>query len=97
MVILLFNPLTELMAVEQDLSRVNDGYQSLGELLKGRANELNGVVLRVREAREDTGSIMKCLEEMKNAAASWDPVSGERNSMRTQMEQQKVADKLVLR
>nr|XP_023651014.1 dystonin isoform X10 [Paramormyrops kingsleyae] len=79
----------ELMAVEQDLSHVNDGYKNLGELLKARANELNGVVLRVREAREDTGSIMKCLEEMKNTAASWDPVSAERNSMMTQMEQQK--------
>ncbi|XP_048863754.1 dystonin isoform X8 [Brienomyrus brachyistius] len=79
----------ELMAVGQDLSRVNDGYQSLGELLKARANELNGVLLQVREAREDVGSVLKCLEEMKNTAASWDPVSADRNSMRTQMEQQK--------
>ncbi|KAG7462800.1 hypothetical protein MATL_G00188590 [Megalops atlanticus] len=79
----------ELMVVQQSMSYINEGYENLGERLKDRAGELNAVMLKVQEARDETDSLMKWLDDTKKTVKSWDAVSTETVSMKTQMEQQR--------
>ncbi|XP_064173955.1 dystonin isoform X26 [Anguilla rostrata] len=79
----------ELMLVQQSMSYINEGYEALGERLKGRAGELDSASRKVREAREEADTLAGWLRDMKNTLASWGPVSTETGSMKTQMEKQK--------
>ncbi|KAJ8248180.1 hypothetical protein GJAV_G00239220 [Gymnothorax javanicus] len=79
----------ELMVVRQDMTYINEGYEALGERLKGRAGELDVAVRTIREAREEADSVAGWLRDMKNTLTSWDAVSTETDSMKTQMEKQK--------
>ncbi|KAM4606986.1 dystonin [Polymixia lowei] len=79
----------ELMVIQQNMSFVNEGYESLGETLKGRAAELGGLVEEVREAQKETDSMVAWLKDMKTTAASWNSAATEKDSMKTQLEQQK--------
>ncbi|KAJ8250314.1 hypothetical protein COCON_G00222360 [Conger conger] len=79
----------ELMVVQQNMSYINEGYEALGERLRGRAGELDGSARKLREAREEAGSVSGWLRDMKKTLASWDAVSTETGSMKTQMEKQK--------
>ncbi|XP_036402094.1 LOW QUALITY PROTEIN: dystonin [Megalops cyprinoides] len=79
----------ELMVVQQSTSYINEGYENLGERLKDRTGELNAVMLKVQEARDETDSMMKWLDDTKKTVKSWDAVSTETVSMKTQMEQQR--------
>uniref|UniRef100_A0A4W5PXI1 Dystonin n=1 Tax=Hucho hucho TaxID=62062 RepID=A0A4W5PXI1_9TELE len=81
---------TELMVVQQNMSYINDGHQSLGELLKGRAAELSVLVQEVTEAQKETDTMITWLQDMKKTSASWNSASTEKDTMKTQLEQQKV-------
>ncbi|XP_026164653.1 dystonin isoform X3 [Mastacembelus armatus] len=79
----------ELMVIQQNISFVNEGYTSLGETLKSRAAELSGSVQAVKEAQKETQDLMTWLKDMKNTAASWNKAATEKDSVKTQLEQQK--------
>ncbi|KAG7511563.1 dystonin isoform X3 [Solea senegalensis] len=80
---------SELMGIQQNMSFVNEGYASLGEVLKSRATELSSSVHDVKEAHKDTEDMMTWLKDMKTTAASWNNAATERDSVKTQLEQQK--------
>ncbi|KAM3862819.1 dystonin [Diretmus argenteus] len=80
----------ELMVIQQNMLFINEGYASLGELLKSRAAELSSLVQEVREAQKETDLMMTWLKDMKKTAASWNCAATEKDSMKTQLEQQKV-------
>lgn len=81
---------SELMVIQQNMSFVNDGYASLGVTLKSRAADLSSSVQEVKEAKEETDNMMTWLKDMKKTAASWNKAATEKDSVRTQLEQQKV-------
>lgn len=81
---------SELMGIQQNMSFVNEGYTSLGETLKSRAAELSGSVQEVKEAQKETENMMTWLKDMKKTAASWNIAATEKDSVKTQLEQQKV-------
>ncbi|KAL7384247.1 hypothetical protein ABVT39_026968 [Epinephelus coioides] len=80
---------SELMIIQQNTSFVNEGYASLGETLKSRAAELSGSVQEVKEAQKETDNMMTWLKDMKKTAASWNKAATEKDSVKTQLEQQK--------
>ncbi|TKS85463.1 Dystonin 230 kDa bullous pemphigoid antigen 230/240 kDa bullous pemphigoid antigen [Collichthys lucidus] len=80
---------SELMGIQQNMSFVNEGYTSLGETLKSRAAELSGSVQEVKEAQKETENMMTWLKDMKKTAASWNNAATEKDSVKTQLEQQK--------
>ncbi|XP_034057772.1 dystonin isoform X5 [Gymnodraco acuticeps] len=79
----------ELMVIQQNMSFVNDGYASLGVTLKSRAADLSSSVQEVKEAKEETDNMMTWLKDMQKTAASWNKAATEKDSVRTQLEQQK--------
>ncbi|XP_030297194.1 dystonin-like isoform X5 [Sparus aurata] len=80
----------ELMVIQQNMSFVNEGYASLGETLKSRAADLSSSVQEVKEAQKETDDMMTWLKDMKKTAASWNKSATEKDSVKTQLEQQKV-------
>ncbi|XP_064858699.1 dystonin-like isoform X3 [Oncorhynchus nerka] len=80
---------SELMVVQQNMSYINEGHKSLGEVLKGRATELSVLVQEVTEAQKETDTMITWLQDMKKTAASWNSASTEKDTMKTQLEQQK--------
>ncbi|KAM9559764.1 dystonin-like isoform 23-T23 [Salvelinus alpinus] len=79
----------EVMVVQQNMSYINKGHESLGELLKDRAAELSGLVQQVAEAQKETDAMITWLKDMKKTTASWNSASTEKDAMKTQLEQQK--------
>lgn len=79
----------ELTVIQQNMSFVNEGYESLGEKLKSRAAELKSSVHDISEAKEETDTMITWLKDMKKTAASWSNSDG-KDSVKTQLEQQKV-------
>ncbi|XP_038846783.1 dystonin-like [Salvelinus namaycush] len=80
---------SEVMVVQQNMSYINKGHESLGELLKERAAELSGLVQQVAEAQKETDAMITWLKDMKKTTASWNSASTEKDAMKTQLEQQK--------
>lgn len=78
------------MEIQQNMSFVNEGYSSLGEMLKSRVAELSSSVQEVNEAQKETEDMMTWLRDMKKTAASWTNAATERDAVKTQLEQQKV-------
>lgn len=81
---------SELMVIQQNVSFVNEGYSTLGATLKSRAAELSSSVQEVKEAQKETDNMMTWLEDKKKTAASWNNAATEKDSVKTQLEQQKV-------
>ncbi|XP_069570064.1 microtubule-actin cross-linking factor 1 isoform X3 [Brachyistius frenatus] len=79
----------ELMGIQQNMSFVNEGYASLGETLKRRADQLSSLVQEVKEAQKETEGMMTWLKEMKKTASSWNNAATEKDSVKSQLEQQK--------
>ncbi|XP_070772625.1 dystonin [Enoplosus armatus] len=80
---------SELMVIQQNMSFVNEGYASLGETLKSRAAELSSSVQEIKEAQKETDNMMTWLKDMKKTAASWNNAATEKDSVKTQLEQQR--------
>ncbi|KAF7667089.1 hypothetical protein LDENG_00080090 [Lucifuga dentata] len=80
----------ELMVIQQNMSFVNEGYVSLGEMLKSRAADLSRLVQEMKDAQKGTDLMMTWLKDMKKTAASWNDAATEKDAMKTQLEQQKV-------
>lgn len=78
------------MEIQQNMSFVNEGYESLGETLKSRAAKSKSLAHDFREAKRETDDMMTWLRDTKKAAASWNNASAQKDSMKTQLEQQKV-------
>lgn len=72
------------------MSFANEGYANLGETLKSRAGQLSGLVQEVKEAQKETEDMMAWLKDMKKTAASWNNAATEKDSVKTQLDQQKV-------
>lgn len=78
------------MEIQQNMSFVNEGYESLGETLKSRAAKSKSLAHDFREAKRETDDMMTWLRDTKKASASWNNASAPKDSMKTQLEQQKV-------
>lgn len=76
--------------IQQNMSFVNEGYENLGERLKRRAAELKSSVHDFREAKKETDTMVTWLKDMKKTAASWNNSEGKKESVKRQLEQQKV-------
>uniref|UniRef100_A0A4W5PY58 Dystonin n=1 Tax=Hucho hucho TaxID=62062 RepID=A0A4W5PY58_9TELE len=74
---------------EKTMKRRDSLSISLGELLKGRAAELSVLVQEVTEAQKETDTMITWLQDMKKTSASWNSASTEKDTMKTQLEQQK--------
>lgn len=81
---------SDLMVIQQNMAFVSEGYSSLGDMLKCRAAELGSSVLEAKEVKKETEDLMEWLEGMKKTAASWNSAATEKDSVKTQLEQQKV-------
>ncbi|XP_075874847.1 dystonin isoform X6 [Nelusetta ayraudi] len=79
----------ELMVIQQNMSHVNDGYESLGETLRSRESELRSSGDEFRAAKNETDDMMAWLREMKKTAATWNKAASEKDSVKTQLEAQK--------
>lgn len=86
----------DLMVIQQNMSHVNGGYESLGKTLRSRESELRASVSEFRAAKSETDDMMAWLREMKKTAATWNSVPSEKDSVKTQLEQQKVEKKFLL-
>lgn len=81
---------SELMVIQQNMSFIDEGYAKLGETLRSRAAQLSSLVQEVKEAQKETDDMMKWLKDMKNTTESWSAAAAEKESVKTQLEQQKV-------
>ncbi|MEQ2305695.1 hypothetical protein AMECASPLE_000665 [Ameca splendens] len=79
----------ELMGIQQNMTFVSEGYTHLGETLKNRVEQLSSVLQEVKEAHKETEEMMTWLKDMKKTAASWNSAATEKDSVKTQLEQQK--------
>lgn len=79
------------MVIQQNMSYINEGYESLGEMLQSRVSDLRSSVNEFTDAKNETDDMMAWLKKMKKTAASWNNVPSEKDSVKTQLEQQKVA------
>ncbi|XP_015229974.1 PREDICTED: dystonin [Cyprinodon variegatus] len=79
----------ELMGIQQNMSFVTEGYTNLGDTLKNRMEQLSDVLQEVKETQKETEKMMTWLKDMKNTAASWNAAAAEKDSVKTQLEQQK--------
>ncbi|KAG7254917.1 hypothetical protein CRUP_028573, partial [Coryphaenoides rupestris] len=80
---------SELMGIQQNMSFVTEGYDSLGGRLKGGAAELSALLDGVKEARREADLMVAWLGDMKRKAASQNAGDTEKGSVKTQLEQQK--------
>ncbi|CAN9499905.1 unnamed protein product [Ophioblennius macclurei] len=80
---------SELMGIQQNMTFISEGYTNLGDTLKSRAKELSGSVQEMKEAQKETEDMMTWLKDMKKTAASWGNAATEKDSVKTQLEQQK--------
>lgn len=78
------------MVIQQNMSFVTEGYDSLGGRLKSGAAELSGQLQRVKEAQQEADLMVAWLGDMKHKAASRDSAATEKGSLKSQLEQQKV-------
>lgn len=87
---------SELMVIQQNMSSINVGYTDLGETLKNRSAQLSSLLQKVKEAQKETDDMMLWLKDMKKTAQSWNSAGTEKDSVKTQLEQQKVQKVLLL-
>ncbi|XP_053730813.1 dystonin isoform X3 [Synchiropus splendidus] len=79
----------ELMGIQQNMSYINEGYDSLGDTLKSRAAHLSSSVKEMKEANKEMSNMMTWLRDMKETASSWKSTATEKGSIQRQLEQQK--------
>uniref|UniRef100_A0A3B3YUQ0 Dystonin n=1 Tax=Poecilia mexicana TaxID=48701 RepID=A0A3B3YUQ0_9TELE len=85
----LFMISSELMGIQQNMSFVSEGYTNLGETLKSRVEQLSSALQEVKEAQKGTEEMMTWLKDMKKTTSSWNTAASEKDSVGTQLEQQK--------
>lgn len=73
------------------MSSINEDYSSLGELLKTRSSELSALLQKVQGVQHEAQSTLQWLENMKKTAASWNSEPAGKDSMKMQIERQKVS------
>uniref|UniRef100_A0A1A8GUE7 Dystonin n=1 Tax=Nothobranchius korthausae TaxID=1143690 RepID=A0A1A8GUE7_9TELE len=80
----------ELMGIQQNMSFVSEGYTDLGETLKGQKEQLSVLLQKVKEAQVEMRDMMTWLKDMNKTAGSWNGAATEKDSVKTQLEQQMV-------
>ncbi|XP_059374124.1 dystonin-like isoform X2 [Carassius carassius] len=80
----------ELMLVQQNMSYMNNNYEHLGELLKARSSELGALLKRVLGVHEQAESLRQWMEETKKTATSLSSHPSGKDTVKSQIEQQKV-------
>lgn len=78
------------MGIQQNISFISEGYTNLGETLKNRVEQLSSALQEVKEAQKGTEEMMTWLKDMKKTTSSWNTAASEKDSVETQLEQQKV-------
>ena len=78
------------MVVRQDLTSINEGYGSLGQRLRSRAAELGGLAHQVQEAQQEAQDMIAWLRDAKTSTDAWTSGAAEKQSVKMQLEQQKV-------
>uniref|UniRef100_A0AAV2JPZ4 Dystonin n=1 Tax=Knipowitschia caucasica TaxID=637954 RepID=A0AAV2JPZ4_KNICA len=82
----------DLMVIQQKMSFVNEEYKNLGDSLKSRAADIGNLVHEVKRAQKETADMMAWLKDMKKTAASWKVAATENDSVKTQLENQKIVE-----
>ncbi|XP_043537219.1 dystonin isoform X4 [Chiloscyllium plagiosum] len=80
----------ELIAIQQDIADVNHQYEKMGGLLKDKENQLETMLAQRQEIQEEANLVKEWLESMDRRAASWDTLPTETESIKEQVEQQKI-------
>ncbi|XP_051506822.1 dystonin-like [Myxocyprinus asiaticus] len=80
----------ELMLVQQNMSSINSSYENLGELLKARSSELSALLKKVQGVHEQADSLLQWIKDTKKTATSWNNRPSGNDSVKTQIEQQKI-------
>lgn len=80
----------ELMLVQQNMSCINNNYEHLGELLKARSSELSALLKKVQGVHEQAESLRQWMEDTKKTAASLSNHPSGKDTVKSQIEQQKV-------
>ncbi|XP_073776575.1 dystonin isoform X31 [Danio rerio] len=80
----------ELMTVQQNVSCINKDYDHLGELLKSRSSDFNALLKKFEGVCEQAESLRQWMEDAKKTAASWRRHPSGNDSVKSQLEQQKV-------
>ncbi|XP_060708162.1 dystonin isoform X12 [Hemiscyllium ocellatum] len=80
----------ELIAIQQDIADVNHQYEKMGGLLKDKENQLETMLAQRQEIQEEANLVKEWLESMDKRAASWDTLPTETESIKEQVEQQKI-------
>uniref|UniRef100_A0A673GGE4 Dystonin n=1 Tax=Sinocyclocheilus rhinocerous TaxID=307959 RepID=A0A673GGE4_9TELE len=88
---ILYLPL-ELMLVQQNMSYINNNYEHLGELLKARSSELGALLKRVLGVHDQAESLRQWMEDTKKTATSLSNHPSGKDTVKSQIEQQKVFD-----
>ncbi|XP_016373036.1 dystonin-like [Sinocyclocheilus rhinocerous] len=82
----------ELMLVQQNMSYINNNYEHLGELLKARSSELGALLKRVLGVHDQAESLRQWMEDTKKTATSLSNHPSGKDTVKSQIEQQKVFD-----
>ncbi|XP_073690782.1 dystonin [Garra rufa] len=80
----------ELMLAQQNMSCINNDYEHLGELLKARSSELSALLKKVQGVHEQAESLRQWMEDTKKTAASLSNHPSGKETVKSQIEQQKV-------
>ncbi|GCC28901.1 hypothetical protein chiPu_0007335 [Chiloscyllium punctatum] len=80
----------ELIAIQQNIADVNHQYEKMGSLLKDKENQLETMLAQRQEIQEEANLVKEWLESMDKRAASWDTLPTETESIKEQVEQQKI-------
>ncbi|XP_048061846.1 dystonin isoform X4 [Megalobrama amblycephala] len=80
----------ELMLVQQNMSCINSSYEHLGELLKARSSEISAFLKKVQGVHEQAESLRQWMEDTKKTASSWSNHPSGKDTVKSQIEQQKV-------
>lgn len=82
--------------MQQNMSGINSSYEHLGELLKARSSEISAFLKKLQGVHEQAESLRQWMEDAKKTAASWSKHPSGKDTVKTQIEQQKVNDVCIL-
>lgn len=76
--------------MQQNMSCINSSYEHLGELLKARSSEISAFLKKVQGVNEQAESLHQWMEDTKKTASSWSDHPSGKDTVKSQIEQQKV-------
>uniref|UniRef100_A0A673GHH4 Dystonin n=1 Tax=Sinocyclocheilus rhinocerous TaxID=307959 RepID=A0A673GHH4_9TELE len=82
----------EYFKISHNMSYINNNYEHLGELLKARSSELGALLKRVLGVHDQAESLRQWMEDTKKTATSLSNHPSGKDTVKSQIEQQKVFD-----